>query len=207
MIKAIRDLFQPNLQAFAIDNAEALSQAPVVDFVERFRRAKADGKLRPVTLRPTNIKAEHRQIMGLIREGQLNQARCMAEDMARQADLTEDHHALYLLALTFLNRGETAVAETCLRRSLWRVGDHVGARTELGLICLRTARAKEAAHHLKRARDAGSKDPRVLQILARALEADNRPVEALAAYDEALTLSPDNAALAARRAALARQTA
>ena len=41
--------------------------------------------------------------------------------------------------------------------------------------------------------------------LARALEADSRPQEALAAYDEVLRLVPDNEALRARRDALVEQ--
>jgi len=207
MIKAMRDLFQPDLQAFAIDHVLELSDPPPIDFVGRFRAALAAGQLRSVTLRPTAIGPDHRQIMALIREGDLNRARCMAEGMARRADITEDHHALYLLALTFLKLRHTPMAEACLKRSLWRVGDNAPARMELGLICLKSGRAEAAVHHLRRAHELGLANSRNLAALARALEASDRPAEALVAYDEALTLSPDNQALAARRAALARQTA
>ena len=205
MIKAMRDLFPPDLQAFAIDHAVELSEPPQIDFVGRFRAAVATGQVRSVTLRPSAINPVHRQIMALFRDGDLNRARCLAEDLARSADLTEDHHALYLLALVFLKRGQTRLAEACLRRSLWRIGNQAGARTELGLICLTSDRAKEAAHHLGRALEAGARDLRTLQALAHALEADHRPTEALEAYDQALALAPDHAALRVRREALRAQ--
>ncbi len=205
MIKAMRDLFQPDLQAFAIDHAQDLSAPPQIDFVGRFRAALAAGQLRSVTLRPTAVSPVHRQIMALIQAGDLNKARCLAEDLARSADLTEDHHALYLLALVFLKRRQTQLAEACLKRSLWRIGDNGAARLELGLICLNSGRAKAAAHHLQRARELGPANLRTLEALARALEADSRPTEAFAAYEEALTLAPDNVALKARRDALVAQ--
>jgi hypothetical protein len=205
MIKAMRDLFQSDLQAFAIDHVLELSEPPQVDFVGRFRAALAAGQLRSVTLRPTAISPAHRQIMTLIHEGDLNRARCIAEDLARGADLTEDHHALYFLALVFLKNRQTRLAEACLSRSLWRVGENASARTELGLICLKSGRARAAAHHLKRAHELDPTNPRTLGALARALEADSRPQEALAAYDEVLRLVPDNEALRARRDALVEQ--
>lgn len=207
MIKAMRDLFQPDLQAFAIDHALELAEPPQPDFVGRFRTALAAGQLRSVTLRPADVRPEHRKIRALIQAGDLNRARCLAEDLARGSDLAEDHHALYLLAMVFLKRRQTNLAEACLKRCLWRVGDHGAARLELGLICLKSGRPKPAAFHLKRACELGLANLRSLPALALALEADNRPAEALAAYDEALTLSPDNEALRARRAALALQTA
>lgn len=205
MIKAMRDLFQPDLQAFAIDHAQDLSVPPQIDFVGRFRAALAAGQLRSVTLRPTAVSPVHRQIMALIQAGDLNKARCLAEDLARSADLTEDHHALYLLALVFLKRRQTQLAEACLKRSLWRIGDNGAARLELGLICLKSGRAKAAAYHLQRARELGPANLRTLEALARALEADSRPTEAFAVYEEALTLAPDNEALKARRDALVAQ--
>lgn len=88
--------------------------------------------------------------------------------------------------------GETADAEAHLREWIAHAPDHVKGRVNLARVLIEIGRPHEAKEHAKLAADIDPGSVVAKRVLARALAEGGDPTAALAMYEEALWLDPDD---------------
>lgn len=98
-------------------------------------------------------------------------------------------------ALALHQAGDLAGAETIYRQILSRNGAAFDATHMLGVICAQREHYPQAEHLLAAAIAIEPEDDACLNNYANVLVQLQRPDEALAAFDRALSLAPDNAAI------------
>lgn len=202
MHKTIRDLFVGYFQDFCIDNIDRLLQAPAFDFIGRFEQALRDGRVREVEIAVPPPGEQHTTAWSLIRQGRLNEARRICEDLIRRADQGGDPHAFFLLGLVMRRTGRLAVAEKCFRNCLSRDRKNALCWFHLGALCRVLKKNVEAIKYLHTARTLGLRNVGVFMNLGLALEGEGRVREALQAYRRALEVKPDSVEARGRLAAL-----
>lgn len=202
MHKTIRDLFVGYFQDFCIDNIDHLLRAPDFDFIARFEQAVREGRVREVEITVPAVGEQHKLAWTLIRQGRLEEARRICEDLVRRADFGGDPHAFFLLGLVMRRAGRLAVAEKCFRNCLSRDRKNALCWFHLGALCRVLKKNVEAIKYLHTARTLGLRNFGVFMNLGLACEGEGRPREAMQAYRRALELKPDSAEVQGRLAAL-----
>lgn len=186
MHKTIRDLFVGYFQDFCIDHIALLAAVPPHDFVARFEKAEAEGRLRKVEIPVPELTDEHRQALQALRDGRLDDARRISEDLARRSAAGGDPHALFYLGVVLFRQRNWALAERMLRQSLSRHRENPPCLFHLGALCRITGRHAEARRLLEAAIDRGFRNRTVYLNLGKACEGLQAREDALAAYRSAL---------------------
>ena len=88
--------------------------------------------------------------------------------------------------------GEASDAEAHLREWVAHAPDHVKGRVNLARVLIEIGRPREAREHARLAADIASGSVAAKRVLARALAEGGDPTAALAMYEEALWLDPDD---------------
>lgn len=186
MHKTIRDLFVGYFQDFCIDHADQLVDAPAHDFLARFDAAEAEGRLRKIEIPVPEVTAEHKRAWRALRQGRLDEARQISEDLVRRSEVGGDPHALYFLGAVLLRQRNLGAAERMLRHSLARFPENPQCLFSLGSLCGSTRRPAEARKLLESAERLGLRSDALYLNLGMACESLGARTEALAAFRAAL---------------------
>lgn len=99
---------------------------------------------------------------------------------------------LYDLGISAWQRGEAAVAEGHLREWVVQVPDHMKGRVNLARVLIEIGRPREAREHATVAANLDPASAPARRVLARALAESGDRSAALAMYEEALWIDPDD---------------
>lgn len=190
MHKTIRDLFVGYFQDFCIDHIAELVAPPEHDFVARFERAEAEGRLRKVELPEPTLTDAHRQAMEALHQGRVAEARRIGEDLLRRASVIGDPYAMFILGVVMFREKNWKLSERLLRDSIARHRNNPAAVYHLGVVCRITNRPAEARTLLESAIAGGVRNYAAYVNLGLACESNRAFPEALAAYRAALQLPP-----------------
>ncbi|MDH3224169.1 MAG: tetratricopeptide repeat protein, partial [Gemmatimonadota bacterium] len=99
----------------------------------------------------------------------------------------------YMLGLSAWKAGHLDLAELALTESVALSPNHVKGRVNLARVLLEAGRPQEALEHARHAEDVDPTSVQAKRTLARALESSGDVDGALAMYEEALWIAPEDA--------------
>lgn len=145
---------------------------------------------RAIGIDPLSFEARYNLAVVLMKLRQLPEATRMLEEAAR---LRPDHpYVRHNLAGVRWHRGEYGAAEQALRDALRLAPDMVNAAIDLAKLLLETGRVRDALEHLRGLVQRRPDEPMVHVILGYALEIGGEFDQAMACYEKALALDPEN---------------
>ncbi len=148
----------------------------------------ADALAQAILLDPTHPEVWYQTGLVLYQTGYTLQAIAAIEHA-----INLEIHGVYLLTLAQIYRGKGQLtrAETLLEMAIDEDSDLIEAWLQLGCVYGEQGRFTEALACLARANQPGFADAALTEI-AKIYETSGRVAEAIAAYDQALSINPDN---------------
>lgn len=157
--------------------------------LERGRDAEALEVLEEAQHRGVNTPAGLRQLaLLLVRRGRAEESVALLEPLESEGDPDD----LNALAVALSETGHQERAREILERVLALDADNPPAHQHMALVALRQRDWRQAETRARRALDADDALPDAWNYLGVALQSQDRPREALAAWERALTLAPND---------------